>query len=163
LRAAADIVPGPETLAILGDLLAATGDADAAGVAYGTVRFIDELGSVQGAVYDRQLIRFELDHGGGSAEILAAARSSIAVRADAPGHDLVAWALHRLGRFEEAAVEILEARALGADDARLRFHDGAIALALGDRSGGIALLESALAGGPALDPIERAEALRLIR
>jgi tetratricopeptide (TPR) repeat protein len=163
LRAASDIVPGPEILAILGDLLSATGDADAAGVAYGTVRFIGELGSVQGAVYDRQLIRFELDHGGASAGALAAARSSLAARPDASGHDLVAWALYRLGRFDEAAAAVLEAKALGADDARLRFHDGAIALARGDRSGGIALLESALAQGPALDPIERAEALRLVR
>lgn len=163
LRAASDIVPQPETLALLGDLLAATGDAAAADASFETVRLIAELGSIRGAVYDRQLIRFELDQGGVSGEILAAAKASLAARPDASGHDLVAWALYRLGRFEEAAAEILEARALGADDARLRFHDGAIALALGDRSGGIALLETALAGGPALDPIERAEALQLVR
>ncbi|MEX1168908.1 MAG: tetratricopeptide repeat protein [Chloroflexota bacterium] len=162
-RAAADVVPQPETLAILGDLLEATGDPAAAEAAFETVRFIRELGSIQGAVYDRQLIRFELDHGGASAATLAAARASLATRPDAAGHDLVAWALYRLGRVDEAAAEILEARDLGADDARLRFHDGTIAVARGDRSGGIALLQGALADGPALDPIERAEALRLMR
>jgi tetratricopeptide (TPR) repeat protein len=163
LRAASDIVPQPEALAILGDLLEATGEATAAEAAFETVRFIGELGSIQGAVYDRQLIRFELDHGSASTETLVAARASLAARPDAVGHDLVAWALYRLGRFDEAAAEIAAARADGADDARLRFHDGAIALARGDRAGGIALLQGALAAGPALDPIERAEALRLMR
>jgi tetratricopeptide (TPR) repeat protein len=163
LRVASDVVPQPESLALLGDLLEATGDTKAARAAYETVRFIGELGAIQGAVYDRQLIRFELDHDGASDQTLAAARASLAARPDASGHGLVAWALYRLGRFDEAAAEILEARALGADDARLRFHDGAIELARGDRSGGIALLHGALAAGPALDPIERAEALRLTR
>lgn len=163
LRTASDIVPQPETLALLGDLLEATGDTGAAGAAYETVRFIGELGSIQSAVYDRALIRFELDHHGASAETLDAARASLAARPDVAGHDLVAWGLYRLGRFDEAAAVILEARALGADDARLRFHDGAIAVARGDRSGGIALLQDALAEGPALDPIERAEALGVMR
>jgi tetratricopeptide (TPR) repeat protein len=163
LQAASDIVPQPETLAILGDLLEASGDPTGAEAAFEIVRFIGDLGSIQGAVYDRQLIRFELDHGGATDETLAAARASVAPRPDSAGHDLVAWALYRLGRFDEAAAEILGARAYGSDDARLRFHDGAIALARGDRTGGIALLEGVLADGPALDPVERAEALRLAR
>jgi hypothetical protein len=69
--------------------------------------------------------------------------------------------LYRLGRPAEAADEIAAARALGADDARLRFHDGAIRLANGDPAGGRAMLRSALELGPALDPLERAEAMRL--
>jgi tetratricopeptide (TPR) repeat protein len=161
LRSAVDAVPQPESLALLGDLLGASGDPGGARAAFETVRFIGELGSIQGAVYDRQLIRFELDHGGASAATLAAARASLADRPDSAGHDLVAWALYRLGRFDEAAAEIEAARAYGASDARLRFHDGAIAFARSDRAGGIALLEDALADGPALDPVERAEALRL--
>ena len=47
--------------------------------------------------------------------------------------------------------------------AMVAFHAGAIALARGDSSGGRALLEGALADGPALDPIEREEALALTR
>jgi tetratricopeptide (TPR) repeat protein len=163
LRAASDIVPQPETLAILGDLLDTTENAAGAEAAFETVRFIGELGSIQSAVYDRALIRFELDHGGATAATLAAARASLADRPDSAGHDLVGWALYRVGHLDEAAAEIEAARAYGADDARLRFHDGAIAFARGDRAGGIALLEGALADGPALDPVERAEALRLAR
>ena len=163
LRAAAAIAPQPETLAMLGDLLAATGDTARAEEAFQTVRFIERLGAVQGIVYDRVLLRFELDHGGATPAVLDKARSSLAARPDWTGHDVVAWALYRLGRFDAAAAEIEAARVDGADDARLRFHDGAIALARGDRTRGRSLLESAIASGPALDPIERAEAERLAR
>jgi tetratricopeptide (TPR) repeat protein len=161
LEVASGIVPQPETLALLGDLQAAAGDSDQASAAFETVRFIERLGAIQGVVYDRQLLRFELDHGGASADILAAARASLAARPDSTGHDLVAWALHRLGRDGEAANEIDGARSYGADDARLRFHAGAIAIANGDHGGGRALIASALAAGPALDPIERLEAAHL--
>ena len=161
LEAAAAIAPQPETLAILGDLRKASGDPSAASKAYDTVRFIGRLGSLQGAVYDRQLLRFELDHDGATTDVLAAARMSLEARPDSAGHDLVAWALYRLGRYDEAAAEIQAARADGADDARLRFHDGAIAMARQHVAAGRTLLEAALASGPALDPIERAEARRL--
>jgi tetratricopeptide (TPR) repeat protein len=162
LRAASDIVPQPETLAILGDLLEERRDVSGAEASFKTVRFIEQLGSIQGAVYDRQLLRFELDHGGASGGTLATARESLAARPDSTGHDLVAWALYRLARYDDAAAEIDAARADGADDARLRFHDGAIAIARGDRGAGTVLLQGALADGPALDPIERAEAMQLL-
>ncbi len=161
LQAAAAIAPQPETLAMLGDLLAPTGDSAGAGASFKTVRFIEQLGSIQGTVYDRQLLRFELDHGGASPAALAAAQASAVARPDTTGYDLAAWALYRLGRFDEAAAGMNATRANGADDARIRFHDGAIELARGDRTTGLALLNSALASGPALDPIERAEAMRL--
>jgi tetratricopeptide (TPR) repeat protein len=162
LRAAVAIAPQPESLALLGDQLAQSGDDAGAKEAFETVRFIARLGTLQGAVFDRQLLRFELDHGGATPAIVDSARASLAARPDASGHDVVAWALYRLGRFGDAAIEIDAARATGADDARLRFHDGAIALAQGDRARGLALIESALADGPALDPGERAEAERLV-
>jgi tetratricopeptide (TPR) repeat protein len=160
LRRATAIAPQPEALALLGDLLRSSGDADAA-QAFETVRFIERLGDVQATTYDRQLLRFELDHDGASVDLLARARTSLGAWPDWSGHDTVAWALYRLGRFEEAAASTAAARALGADDARLRFHEGAIQVARGD-SGGVALLRSALDLGPALDPVERAEASRLL-
>jgi tetratricopeptide (TPR) repeat protein len=162
LTAAVAVAPQPESLALLGDVRASIGDHAGAAEAFDTVRFIGRLGTVQGAVYDRQLLRFELDHGGATAELLDSARASLAARPDATAHDLVAWALYRLGRFDDAAAEIAAARATGADDARLRFHDGAIALVRGDQERARALLGRALAMGPALDPIERAEAERLL-
>lgn len=163
LRRATAIVPQPESLALLGDLLAErSGTGAEATDAFETVRFIARLGDVQAVAYDRQLLVFELDHGGASEELLARARRSLAQRPDAAGHDTLAWAQYRLGYLGEAADSIAAARALGADDARLRFHDGAIRLAQGDVEAGLGLLRSALALGPALDPIERAEAEGLI-
>ena len=162
LRKAAAIAPQPETLALLGDLLTASGDGAGAKAQYATVRFIEQLGQIQSTVFDRVLLRFELDHGGASGEVLARARASLAARPDTTGHDAVAWALYRLGRYDEAAAEIAAAAADGAADAWLLFHRGAIALARGDVAAGRADVDRALALGPALDPIERAEAQRLL-
>lgn len=161
LRRATEIAPQPEALALLGDLLTASGDP-AAAEPYATVRFIFELGDVQATTYDRQLLRFELDHGGATSNVLDRARASLAARPDWTGHDTVAWAPYRLGRFDEALDEIAAARALGADDARLRFHEGAVLLASGAAADGEGLLTAALELGPALDPVERAEAERLL-
>ena len=161
LRHATAVAPQPEALALLGDLETMANDPDAA-KAYETVRFIERLGDIQSKTFDRQLLRFELDHAGASDDVLARAKTSLEGRPDWTGHDTVAWALYRLGRLDEAAAEIAAARVLGADDARLRFHEGAIELGRGDASKGRASLESALDLGPALDPIERAEATRLL-
>ena len=105
LRRAADIAPQPETLALLGDLLAARGATAEADDQFATVRLTGQLSALAGSVFDRQLIGFELDHGGATEATLAAARASLAARPDYAGHDLVAWALHRLGRDDAAAAE----------------------------------------------------------
>lgn len=163
LRRATDIAPQPEALALLGDLLQQADPADpAATKSFDTIRFIEQLGDIQATTYDRQLLRFEVDHGGATEALLSRVRTSVEARADAAGHDLLAWTLYRLGRPADAAGEIAAARALGADDARLRFHDGAIRLAMGDVDRGQALLRSAAELGPALDPIERGEVAKLL-
>ena len=132
LEKAAAIAPQPETLALLGDLRATTGDATSATRQFETVRFIERLGEIASTVYDRALIRFELDHGSASEALLAKARASLDGRPDTSGHDTVAWALYRLGHYDEASSEITAAAADGAADARLQFHRGAIELARGD-------------------------------
>ncbi|TAK02627.1 MAG: hypothetical protein EPO36_01330 [Chloroflexota bacterium] len=171
LLAAVAIAPTPEAEALLGDLLsiraadASRDPADraadrlAAETAFGTVRLTRELSALAGSVYDRQLLLFELDHAPFATEAtLAAARAALEARPDAAGHDIVAWALHRLGRDDEAWAQSLAARAAGAADARTLFHAGSIAAALGDDVAARDLLPRALALGPALDPVERAEA-----
>ena len=162
LRRAAAIAPQPETLALLGDLLAGRGDEAGARLQYDTVRLTSELSALAGAVYDRQLSLFALDHGGATEAILASARAALDVRADAGGHDLVAWAAYRLGRLDEARRASESALATGTRDARILFHAGAIARAAGDADRGRELLREAIALGPALDPLERAEAERLL-
>jgi tetratricopeptide (TPR) repeat protein len=161
LTKATEIAPQPEAMGLLGDLQQASGMAGAT-TSFDTVRFIEKLGDIQSTTFDRQILRFELDHGGATDALLARAQASLAARPDWTGHDTVAWALYRLGRFADAAAEIAKARALGDDDARLRYHDGAIRVAMGDASAGAAMLRSALTLGPALDPIERRDAERLL-
>lgn len=170
LESAVAIAPTPEAEALLGDLLTIraadparsdterAADARAAATALGTVRLTRKLSVLAGAVYDRQLILFDLDHGTATVGTLVAARAALAARPDAAGHDTVAWALHRLGRDDEAWIESLAARASGAADARTLAHAGAIAAALGDLRTARELLARALALGPALEPLERAEA-----
>ncbi len=156
LRHAAAIAPQPDTLALIGDLLGQSGDSAGAAAQYSTIRAIEQLGSTAGAVYDRQLLLFDLDHGGASEALLAHARTALAARPDATGHDLVAWALYRLGRPTEALVESRLALATGTRDARILAHAGAIELAVGDPRGRQDL-QAALDLGPALDPLQRVE------
>jgi len=162
LEQASAIVPQPETLTLLGDLRALGGDAKGAADAYATVRAIRRLSTLQGTVYDRQLLQFELDHGGATPAILAAADSGLASRTDAAGYDLASWAAYRLGQFDLAERDIDAALGAGIRDARILEHAGAIAIARGDRAHGRELLAEALALGPALDPLATREAASLI-
>jgi tetratricopeptide (TPR) repeat protein len=162
LRRAAAIAPQPETLALLGDLLAIRGDAAGADEAYATVRAIRKLSELARRVYDRPLLLFELDHAGSTAGILDAARAGLAQRSDAGGHDLVAWAAYRQGNLALARSEIELALATGIRDARILYHAGAILVAGGVVDGGQERLKEALALGPALGPVDTAEAHRLL-
>jgi tetratricopeptide (TPR) repeat protein len=162
LDRAAEISPHPELLALAGDLRSMRGDDRGAERAFGTVRVTKELASLAGTVYDRQLVLFDLDHGAASDEHLVALRAALADRPDAVGHDLTAWAAYRIGDLDLARVESDLAMATGIRDARILFHAGAIATAGGEAERGTALLEEALALGPALDPLDSAEARRLL-
>ena len=162
LEAAAAIAPLPEVETLLGDLLAASGDSEAATDAYDTVRLTAQLSELAGAVFDRHLILFDLDHGAATAAVLARAEAAFEARPDAVGQDVVGWSLHRLGREDEAWTASEAARATAIVDARLLFHAGAIAIARGDAATGEALLRQALDLGPALDPMDRAEAEALL-
>jgi tetratricopeptide (TPR) repeat protein len=161
LQAAAAIAPRPETLALLADLLARTDDATGAARATDTVHAIEHLGGTAATLFDRQILLFDLDHGGATAASLDRAKAAAAIRPDAAGLDVVAWAAYRLGDLETAGARSGEAMATGTIDARILYHAGAIAIARGDPAGGRALVRRALELGPALDPLDRASALVL--
>jgi tetratricopeptide (TPR) repeat protein len=162
LRRAAAIAPQPDTLALLGDLLAESGGSKGASQQYAAVRAIRSLSELAGSVYDRQLLLFELDHGGASEQILDRARQALGTRGDVYGHDVVAWAQYRLGRAGEAKVEMAVAMAQHTPDARLLYHAGAIELATGDTKGATGLLRQALSLSSGLDPLQLAEAQHLL-
>ena len=158
LRRAAAIAPRPETLALLGDLLARDGDVKGAASQAATIRFIEQLGGTSAQLFDRQILGFELDHGGANAAVLAKVQAAAAIRPDAAGLDLVAWAAYRLGDLETASTWSDKAIASGTIDARILAHAGQIAIARGDRSVGLGLVGRAVALGPALDPLDHAQA-----
>ena len=162
LRTAAAIAPRPETLALLSDVLARTGDATGAARAADTVHVIEQLGGTAAALFDRQILGFDLDHGDATAAVRDRAVAAAAIRPDAAGLDVVAWAAYRLGDLDTARAESARALATGSVDGRILYHAGAIAIASGDIAGGRALVQRALDLGPALDPLDRSAAEALI-
>ncbi|MCW6509961.1 tetratricopeptide repeat protein [Lichenifustis flavocetrariae] len=56
--------------------------------------------------------------------------------------DTIAWLDYRLGRFEEARLLLTRINARESKTPQIRFHLAAVLLALGDRSTGLALLDS---------------------
>lgn len=157
-RAAIAIAPQPDALAALGDLLALRGDDVAAEEQYATVLAIARIQGESGLVYNRQLALFLVDHDRDVAEALTLAELELDERKDAYGYDTYAWALLANGRAAEADAAMATALATGTRDARLLFHAGEIALALGDTARARALLEESLAVRGALDPLAAARA-----
>ncbi len=62
LEPAADRLPLPATVALLGDVRAALGDKGAAAAQYRLVRVIERLNQANGVAVDLELARFEADH-----------------------------------------------------------------------------------------------------
>ena len=157
-RAAVAIAPQPDALAALGDLLALRGQDAAAEEQYATVLAIARIQGEGGLVYNRQLALFLVDHDRDVAEALRLAELELDERKDAYGYDAYAWALLANGRAADADAAMATALATGARDARLLFHAGEIALALGDDARARALLQESLAILGALDPLSAARA-----
>lgn len=152
-RAAIAIAPQPDALAALGDLLALRGEKAAAEEQYATVLAIARIQGENGLVFNRQLALFLVDHDRDVADALALAEAELDERKDVYGYDTYAWALLANGRAAEANAAMATALATGARDARLLFHAGEIALAVGDTARARALLEESLAIRGALDPL----------
>lgn len=143
-------VPLPDTAIALGDLYTALGRTAEAGRQYQLVEAIERLGSAESGTYSLKIAEFWADHDTRLDEALAVARRERAVRADIYTCDVLAWCLYKKGLFEEADVAIAEALRLGTRDARIHYHAGLIAEALGDRARATTHLETALALEPTL-------------
>ena len=158
-RAAIAVAPQPDALTALGDLLALNGDQDAADQQYATVEAIARLqGGDTGLVYNRQLALFLVDHDRDAAEALRLAELELKTRKDVYGYDAYAWALLANGRAADADAAMTTALGMGTHDARLLFHAGEIAHALGDDARARSLLEESLAIRGALDPLSASRA-----
>jgi tetratricopeptide (TPR) repeat protein len=161
-RRAAAIVPLPEYLAALGDLLSISGRAAAAAEQYATVGAIARIASSQRDVYNRQLVLFAADHGHGAADAIRMARAELVTRKDAAGYDALAWALHAVGRDRAAQLSSDHALTVDAADPRFEWHAAAIAASLGQRARALALLTDLLHRSPHFDPLQSRRAAALL-
>jgi len=146
-------VPLPDYAIALGDLYARLGRADEAKRQYDLVEFIERSGAIEGT-YSRNLALFWADHDTRLDEALAVAERERAGRDDIYTSDLLAWCLYKKSRLTEAKAAIERALRLGTQDARLLYHAGMIAQALGDRRAAANFLRQALKLDPDFDALQ---------
>jgi tetratricopeptide (TPR) repeat protein len=156
LDKAIDIIPLPEFVARRADLYrlrGATGDATLEAKDRKTVLAIAQLAGANANVYDRTLSLYLAGSGHDPVRALSLAQGEIAVRKDVYGYDALAWALLANGRPADAEAAMTTALAFGTKDAKLIYHAGMIAAALGDDATARQSLTDALALDASFDPL----------
>jgi tetratricopeptide (TPR) repeat protein len=144
-RRAADGIPLPQFVALLGDLQHATGDERAARQSYALIGAIERLLRANGVRTDLETALFDADHGRPSPRL---ARLAQRMRPSIDGDDVLAWTLERRGRCTEALHYSQRALRLGTRDALKEFHRGMILRCLGDEAGARGWFRRALALNP---------------
>ena len=117
--------------------------------------------AANGVTIDLELAAFTAAHGDPS-EAVELARHAYEQRPTIHAADTLAWALHRSGEDREADRYAREALRLGSRDARILYHAGAIAVAVGDTARARELLTQSLADNPAFSPLDGPRAERLL-
>lgn len=141
---AVEIGPDPHMLAALGDLDLSTGRKARAGLTF--ARLLEE--TKDRPEYLRERATFFADHDRDLPRALELAENDFAGRQDVHGHDVLAWALFKNGRLEQAAKHSAEALKLGTRDPLFHFHAAMIHDGLGDRAKAADELRKALAIQP---------------
>ena len=161
LSQAIAIVPQPDFLARRADLYtlrADQGDGKRSADDLATVEAIAKLAGEAANVYDRTLSLYLSNHGLDPARALRLAEDELVVRKDVYGYDAYAWALLANGREADANVAMVTALAFGTRDAKLYYHAGMIAAALGDVETARTDLRLALTLDPSFDPLQAGRA-----
>jgi tetratricopeptide (TPR) repeat protein len=147
-RRAVDDIPLPQFVGLLGDLYRSQGNLALARRQYALVGVIQRLLVANGVKTDLETALFDVDHGIRLRHALALARRAQADRPSIDGDDVLAWALARNGRCEEALGWSRQALRLGTLDALKLFHRGMIERCLGHRASARRYLHRALALNP---------------
>jgi tetratricopeptide (TPR) repeat protein len=127
-EAAMITAPDPATLGVLRDASVALGDTQQS-AGYATAMGTSALG--QPGPIHRAWGMHLVDHGERVEDVLRRVREELATRQDVYGYDLEAWALHVLGRHEQAWVSARKALSQGTEDEQLLHHAAVIARSLG--------------------------------
>jgi len=151
-RRALEAVPLPEYAAQLGETLAAAGRDAAAAEAYELVDVMQRLFAANGARTELETAIVDLDRDLNVADALSRAREAYAERRSIEAEDVLAWALYRNGRCEEARAHSVRALRLGTRDALKLFHRGLIERCLGRPAAARAAFARALEINPYFSP-----------
>jgi tetratricopeptide (TPR) repeat protein len=162
-RKAITIVPLPDYAAALGDVYTALGRPEDAQKPYDLVEYIGDLNTLNKVLYNRELAYFYADHDRKLPEALDLARRELEVRQDIYAYDVLAWALYKNDRPQEALVAMAEALKLGTKDARLFFHAGMIQHRLGEHEKAREYLRRALATNPSFHILHAEVAERTLK
>ncbi|MBA3357183.1 MAG: tetratricopeptide repeat protein [Pyrinomonadaceae bacterium] len=145
--------PSADTALALGDLYAKLGRSDESNRHYAAFESLER----ENAVVENDmhhLVSYWTDHDKNLDEALALAQKERERRKDIFTCDTLAWALYKKGQFAEARKAADEALRLGTRDARLLYHAGMIAHALGEYAAAAKHLRAALAINPSFDVLQ---------
>jgi tetratricopeptide (TPR) repeat protein len=124
-------LPLPQYAIWQGDVLSAAGRRSEARRAYALVDATAQIQQANGVRTELQTALFDLDRGRRLRDALARARAEYARAPSIDAADVLAWALVRNGRCEEALGYSRRALRLGTRDALKQFHRGMIERCLG--------------------------------
>lgn len=147
-------LPLPAFVIALGDLYTLTGQYQEAQTQYNLVRVIERLNASAGVDVDLELGLFDADYGEMTGALLARAQALYSRRPTVYAADVLAWTLYRSGDYTQARSYSKEALGLGTRDARLYYHAGMIALAVGETREAARLLAEALDINPYFNLIQ---------
>lgn len=137
--------------AALGDLYKLGGRDRDAQTQYSAVERWSQQSPLHSALYNRHLALFFADHDLKADQAYALARKEYETRRDVYGADALAWAALKAGKLDEAQAAMKDALRLGTEDARLFYHAGMIARAVGDRTAATDFLRRAITLNPHFD------------
>ena len=124
-------MPLPQYVIALGDTLVAAGrEAEARGT-YRLVGAIERLFRANGVRTELETALFDLDHSWQLGDALTRARKAYAQAPSIHAEDVLAWALLKNSRCEDARAHSVRALRLGTRDALKLFHRGMIERCLG--------------------------------
>ena len=153
-RRVAILLPLPEHLTFLGELLLSRGQVAAAHEQFAVAEATVKLAEAQGVKVDLEQALYLADHGDPVAA-LEAARNSWRQRHTVHTADALGWALHVNGSDEAALKFATAANRLGTRSAQFLHHLGAIEAELGRWPSARAHLSAALNADPGYSPWQR--------
>jgi tetratricopeptide (TPR) repeat protein len=162
LRRVVEALPLPQHAILLGDLLEASGRSSEAERTYELVGAIETLLEANGVRTEQQTALFDLDHDRDVEDALVRAREAYEAAPGVNAADVLAWALYKNGRCEEARRYSVEALRLGTLDSLMLFHRGMIERCLGNAADSSRYLELALDTNPYFSAIHAPVAKELV-